>query len=710
MTSKLTFYQCEITPEKNCVVDDLVGYLSSLTPLVVENFQYIKLDLDLYIKVNSSQVNVPKFNYNYVAVKNEDVDKVYYYFIIGSPTWISQNTIQLQLSLDTLNTFKNDLTWTNKTNITRQHKDRFSTTYTTTAQGKVFNRKIDGYDEGFAPVKYYASGTSIRSSSADYDFYLIYRNKENLNASSSVPIECYLCASEEIDLNISVNSTGIQFSSYNVNDSLYVFAADNATFTTTINGTSYTISKSGQYKGIAFVKYSDRNNAYVLKDDSHIIITNIGNTALTDVNTTVKVRVCRSFIPELDSNSQYTYYSVLGQVEARNYSTITIGQTSATLLSINSVDRTDSKIVKIIKMPYAPFTVEFVNGKMKIPAGWTYSGGYLLLNDLNTEFLNTIEGNDDFSNYVSLTVVPGDIGKNKANDIKYESKLYNSNFFSLKYIYDNFEKEFLLERYTARTAFPGVMINFKQSNNISSNSIFKFDAINGTYKEPALYGQYLNVNRQNEVALYNSDYLTYIRNGYNYDKKAKAQQLGAGLAGIGLGLVGAAASAFLPAAGIVGAAGAISFATSALSSISSVINTSISNEQAIQQKLENAKRSASSVSNTEDLNLLSYYNGNRLIKYTEDINDNVKQSLYNLFRLTGYACNDYAVPAVNSRLYYNFLQCKADFEDTNWTYGKAFLDDIKAKYEIGVTYFHKVDGSYDWPQEKENFEIWMIEV
>ena len=710
MTSKLTFYQCEITPEKNCVVDDLVGYLSSLTPLVVNNFQYIKLDLDLYIKVNSSQVNVPKFNYNYVAVKNEDVNKVYYYFIIGSPQWISQNTIQLQLSLDTLNTFNNDLIWTNKTNITRQHKDRFNTTYTTTAQGKVFNRKIDGYDEGFAPVKYYASGTSIRSSSADYDFYLIYRNKENLNASSSVPIECFLCASEEINLNISVNSNGIQFNNYNVGDSLYAFEKDNAPFTTTIKGVSYTIGGSSQYKGIAFVKYSNGNNAYLLKEDSHVPIPNIGNTALTDVTATVKVRLCRNFEPVLDSNSQYTYYSVLGQVEARNYSVITIGQSSATLLSIDSVDRTDSRIVKIIKMPYAPFTVEFVNGKMKIPAGWTYSGGYLLLNDLNTEFLNTIEGNDDFSDYVSLTVVPGDIGKNKANDIKYESKLYNSNFFSLKYIYDNFEKEFLLERYNARTTYPGVMINFKQSNNISSNSIFKFDAVNGTYKEPTLYGQYLNVNRQNEVALYNSDYLTYIRNGYNYDKKAKAQQLGAGLAGVALGALGAAASVFMPAAGIVGAAGAISFGTSTISSIVSVINTAISNEQAIQQKLENAKKSAASVSNTEDLNLLSYYNGNRLIKYTEDINENIKKSLYDLFRLTGYACNDYAVPAVNSRLYYNFLQCKADFEDTDWTYGKAFLDDIKAKYEIGVTYFHKVDGTYDWPQEKENFEIWMIEV
>lgn len=709
MTSKLTFYQCEITPEKNCVVDDITGYLSSLTPLVVDNFQYIKLDLDLYIKVNSSQTNVANFNYNYVAVKNSDVSKVYYYFIIGSPKWISQNTIQLQLSLDTLNTFKNDLTWTDKTNITRQHKDRFSQGYTTTSQGKVFNRKIDSYDEGFAPAKYYDSGTSIRNSSADYDWYLVYRNKEDLNANSTVPMDCFLCASENINLNISVNNTGIQFSNYNVNDSLYVFAVDNTTFTTTINGTSYTISKSGQYKGIAFVKYSNGNYAYVLKDDSHIVLTNIGNTALTDVNATVKVRVCRSFVPELDSNSQYTYYSVLGQVEARNYSVITIGQTSATLLSIDSIDRTDTRIVKIIKMPYAPFTLEFTNNKLNIPAGWTYSGGYLLLNDLNTEFLNIVEGNDDLSSYVSLTVVPADIGKNKTNNIKYESKLYNSSFFSLKYIYDNFEKEFLLERYTARTAFPGVLIRFKQSNNISSNSIFRFDTVNGTYKEPTLYGEYLNVNRQNEVALYNSDYLNYIRNGYNYDKKAATQQLVSGLIGTGLGIAGAAASVFLPAAGVVGAAGAISFATSSVSSLVSTINTAISNEQAIQQKLDTAKRSAASVSNTEDLNLLSYYNGNRLIRYTEDINDNIKQGLYNLFRLTGYACNDYGIPNVNSRLYYNFLQCKADFEEADWTYGKSFLDDIKAKYEIGVTYFHKVDNSYDFQQTKENFEIWMIE-
>ena len=707
MTSKLTFYQCEITPEKNCVVDDITGYLSSLTPLVVENFQYIKLDLDLYIKVNSSQVNVPKFNYNYVSVKNEDVDKIFYYFIIGSPKWISQNTIQLQLSLDTLNTFRYDLIWTNKTNITRQHKDRFNTTYTTTAQGKVLHRKIDNYDEGITPVKYYDIGTSIRLSNADYDWYLVYRNKEDLNTSSTVPMNCFCCASEEINLNISVDYTGIQFSSYNVGDSLYVFSNDNAQFTTKINGTSYTIGGSSQYKGIAFVKRSVNNVAYLLRESDAVLTGPIGDSALTDVTATVNVKVCRGFDPGSDT-SIYNYYYILGQVDARNYSTITVGQTSATLLSINSVDRTDTRIVKIIKMPYAPFTLDFVGGKLRIPTGWSYSGGYLLLNDLNTEFLNIVEGNNDLSDYVNLTVVPSDIGKNKDNDIKYESKLYNSNYFSLKYIYDSFEKEFLLERYNTNSAFPGVRIDFKQSNNISSNAVFKFIPMNGTYKEPTLYGQFLNVNRQNEVALYNSDYLNYIRNGYNYDKKAKERQEQYGLTGIGLG-AGAAILSSLVSAGAVGAAGAISFATSAINSLVSVINTSISNEQALQQKLENAKRSAASVSNTEDLNLLSYYNGNRLIKYTENINDNIKKSIYDLFRLTGYACNDYAVPVVNSRLYYNFLQCKADIEETDWTYGKEFLDDIKAKYEIGVTYFHRVDGTYDWRQRKENFETWMIE-
>lgn len=706
MTSKLIFYQCEITPEKNCVVDDLTSYLNSLTSQVIDNFQYIKLDLDLYIKVNSSQVNVPKFNYNYVAIKNSDVDKVYYYFIIGSPTWISSSTIQLQLSLDTLNTFNNELTWTTKTNITRQHKDRFNKNVSTTGNFKRLKRIIDKYEEGFSATKYFESQKKI-TTSLDYDFYLIYKNKENLTADSTVPMDCFCCASKPIPLSISTSAQGIYFANYNKFDLICAFSKDNAEFTTTIKGVSYTIGGSSQYKGVAFSK-NVTNSALLLKDNNSVLINNIGTSALTDTNSSIKLRTINY---QLDPapESTYSYTSLLGIVESKDYVESTVGTTSGVLNTIDSVNRTDTRIVKIIKMPYAPFYINLTNGKLKIPSGWTYSNGYLLLNDLNTEFITEAGDAISIKDLMTVYVLSTDIAKDKKNDIKYESKLYNSNFYSLKYLYDNFEKEIYLERYSTTLDNPAFDIAFKQSNNISSNSIFKFTAINGSYKVPDMYGEYLNVNRQNEVALYNSDYLNYIRTGYNYDKKAKTRQLVTGIVGTALGIAGAAASVLIPAAGIVGAAGAISLATSSLSSITSTVNTAIANEQAIQQKLDTAKMSAASVSNTDDLNLLSYYNGNRLLEERESISDEVKQGLYNLFRLTGYACNEYAIPVVNSRLYYNFIQCKADFEESKWTYAKSFLDDIKAKYGIGVTVFHKVDNSYDFLQTKENFETWMIE-
>ena len=702
MTSKLTFYQCEITPEKNCVVDDITGYLSSLTPLVVDNFQYIKLDLDLYIKINSYQTNVANFNYNYVAVKNEDVSKVYYYFIIGSPKWISQNTIQLQLSLDTLNTYWTDLQFTDKTHITRQHKDRF-----TKKTSNHLLRKVDKYEEGITGTKFYKSGTSLRVSSADYDWYLIYKNKENVSTNTSVPIDCFCCASENITLNLPTSENGINFANYNVGDSISIYSKDNSSFTWTVNGSSYNISANGTYKGLLLIKRQFANVGYLLKSDGNVLVSNIGNTTLTGITSTLKGYYAAGYDP-VELGQADNYSSAIGNLELQNYTEILIGGTSGTLSSINTINRSDTKIIKIIKMPYAPFDVNIVSGKMTIPTGWIYSGGYLKLEDLNTEFLSYVDGGFDLDE-LQLSYTSGDIAANKKHDIKYESKLYNSNFYSVKYAYDNFEKEILLERFTARTDFPGNVIKFKQSNNISSNSLFDIQAINGTYDEPTLYGRYLNVNRQNELALFSSDYINYIRTGYNYDKKAKERQRYSNIMSIGLSAAGSVAGfAASAVTGGVSTAAAIGTTQSLINGISNAIFQSISAEDAINQKLESTKQSPASVSNTEDLNLLSYYNGNRLIHYTESVSDEVKNSIYTLFRLTGYACNDYGVPVTNTRLYYNFLQCDADIEESSWTAGKDFLDDVKSRLKTGITIFHKVNGSYDFQQTKENFETWLL--
>ena len=702
-TSILKFYQTPITPKLNCVVDSLTSYLNSLNNLTLNDYQYVKLALDTTIKVNIPQSNVPKFNYNYVSIKNSDVDKTYYYFIIGTPEWISSDCVKLSLSLDTINTFRDDLTWTDKTITTRQHKDRFITRTSTSGNNITLLRSVDDYDEGISPVKYLKSKEQI-TSSLNYDFYLIYKNKANLDTSTSVPLDCFLCASQNIALNITVDYNGIQFSDYNVGDSLYVFSKDNSVFTTTINGVSYTIGGSSQYKGIAFVKRSVNNVAYLLRESDAVLTGPIGDSALTDVNAALKVKVCRGFDPGTDT-SIYNYYYILGQVEARNYVSITIGQTTATLLTINDVNRSDTSIVKIIKMPYPPFTPQVNQGKMSIPDGWTFSGGFLLLNDLNTEFLSYVD-QDSISDLMQITTTKQNISTNQPHDIKYESKLYNSSFYTLKYMYDNFEKEIYLDRFHTSIVYPGIDIRFKQSNNISSNSLFDFTALNGSYDEPLVYGQYLNVNRSNEVALYSSDYINYIRTGYNYDKKAKELQFKSSLTSAGLSTVGSLLSAAF--GGGIGQAVAISAGTSVLKSITDTINNQIQAENNIQPKLDQTRLSPTSVSSTEDLNLLSYYNGNRLLKVQESIEDHIKNSLYNLFRLTGYACNDYGIPQTDTRLYYNFIQCDPRFDESQWNYSQTFLDDIKAKYNVGVTVFHRVNNAYDFSQSRENFESWLI--
>lgn len=702
-TSTVILYQTSISPEKNCVVEQLSSYLAGCSSLTFNNFQYVKIEYDVTIKVNIDQQYDKDFDYNYAKITNSSQARDYYYFILGT-RWISQSTLELSLSLDSLNSYWSDLHFTDKTHITRQHKDRFTKKTT-----NYLLRNVDRFEEGITGTKFFVNGQSLRVLGADYDWYLIYKNKQYATVNTSVPIDCFCCASQDINLNLPTSSDGINFANYNVGDSISIYSKDNSSFTWTVNGSSYTISADGTYKGLILIKRQFANVGYLLKSDGNVLVSNIGNTTLTGITSTLKGYYAAGYDP-VELGQADNYSSAIGNLELQNYTEVLIGGTSGTLSSINTVNRSDTKLIKIIKMPYAPFNVDTVSGKMNVPTGWIYSGGYLKLEDLNTEFLSYVNGSLDLDE-LQLSYNSSDLGPNKSHDIKYESKLYNSNFYSVKYAYDSFEKEVLLERFTTRTDYPGNTIKFKQSNNISSNSLFEIQPINGSYDEPTLYGRFLNVNRQQEVALYSSDYINYIRSGYNYDQKAKNRQLLTNILGTGISLAGSAAGFGVTAiTGGVSAAAGISLAQSAVSSLVSTINSAISAEDAINQKLEATKNNPASISSTEDLNLLSYYNGNRLIKYTESVSDPVKNSIYNLFRLTGYSCDDYQIPNTASRLYYNFIQCDPDIEMSQWTGSKQFIDDIKARCKAGVTVFHRVNNSYDFDQEMENFETWLVTI
>ena len=128
MTSTLIIYKhCKIREEKLFIVDDITSYLSTLSKETITAFQYQRQGMSLRIKINKSQTNLnftEANDYNYASIQN-DSEKVCYYFI-KSKKQLADSTIELELTMDTINTFRptTDFEISAKTKINREHKDR----------------------------------------------------------------------------------------------------------------------------------------------------------------------------------------------------------------------------------------------------------------------------------------------------------------------------------------------------------------------------------------------------------------------------------------------------------------------------------------------------------------------------------------------------------------------------------------------------------
>ena len=198
--------------------------------------------------------------------------------------------------------------------------------------------------------------------------------------------------------------------------------------------------------------------------------------------------------------------------------------------------------------------------------------------------------------------------------------------------------------------------------------------------------------------------MNYLRNGYNYDLKAKNSQAAQSWIGTGLSLLGGGLGFVL--GGAVGAAAGISLITSGISSISSAIIGNIQNESNIEQKLNESKNTTNSVSSSDDLNLLNWYSDNLLWATTYDISEQQKSNIFDLFYKTGYSCNETGIPNVNSRYRFNFLQCTPDFTTKANPIWQEYINDVIARFELGVTYFHTYT---DFNQQYENWESWLMQ-
>ncbi len=401
------------------------------------------------------------------------------------------------------------------------------------------------------------------------------------------------------------------------------------------------------------------------------------------------------------------------------------------IYSFYTLDRTDESLLKIIELPYPLVDINAVPAEV-----WTYGDNQLSLDRTNGEhFIYTLNPEYNPLEIFDVEWANPNITTNR-ND-KYESKIYNSEFYIPKFVYDSFNYQYQLEnvdissvsyfyptKYNEETQQWETVkkeneIEYQVSSTMNSRFLFTFDV--PLKRSTSDYDNICVVNRNNELPIYNDSYLNYVRTGYNYDKKNKDANLAKGVAGAVAGGIGGAIATGLAVAKIGAVAGstvgpigtAIGAGVGAVVGLAtSIIGLAISQSQAdesIKRKLDETAQQATSVAGGDDIDLLNTYtNGNKAKYVTYSCSDKVKQTMLDLFYYCGYKEDVREVPDFNSRVWFNFVQCEPVFDEEDCSVYKEYLTDIKARYQEGVTNYHRVrygpEYRYDWDQEKENWE------
>lgn len=807
-SSKLKIYQTAITPKKNMVVDDIDIYLSKLTPTIdIPDFQYQKIGLDIEIRVPADQSNVGNNALgNYVSIEQDD--RVYYFFIMGAE-WKNPMCVGLRLSIDTLNTFDKDLEWSPQTLIKRRHKDRFYATpiaENKSTHTKTFVRNIDKMKEGIQLPFVSQESMIIEQDNGEktglLDWYLIYQTRKDLKPDDIAnPIDCYICASKDIPLRDDYRRKELEYHKnfLSADTSAYFTTNENTRGEIKIDGYPYEIGK--KYKmiidpsddktgetivdyrtllGVLIVKAEKDNGLYYsflydapvccyyvqdgkqgktkpttlspAKPNERMTYANVieinGTYYRLDKTVGDSVLFTQSDALEVSESGRFFAVTNLEGVKevAKNIEPVRSGVKY--IKSFKEVDRTDSKLMKIIKLPYSPTDFKsyydedydrdfFVFDEDQ----WEYGPKdrllHLLPNKLDVNLASVITEMD------LTSIFTEDIQLNEWERegifSKFESKLYSSEFYICKFVYDSFAKDIALERIRAFYNLPSSVkdlkfpVEFKVTNTINSKMAFKFDI--PLYDEVVDYEKFLIVNRNNEEPIYSNDYVNYIRNGYNYDKKSKdiadasaAFSFGTNLATSALSMVNPIVTSaqvmtelgssqknkgFRGSIGTLALSNAvsstISMGASSLNSATSMISGIMDRENQMQGNLHNLSQQSTVVQGSDDVDLLSYYNKNKLeMKIYRPIEE-YQNMLTTLFHYTGYADATRNFPKMHTRQEFDFIQCEAVFYNEETSSYADYLEDIKVRYAVGVTRFHNIlpkeGGLWHFSQASENIEL-----
>lgn len=468
----------------------------------------------------------------------------------------------------------------------------------------------------------------------------------------------------------------------------------------TINGTTY--DEYDYY----FVAVRKNNNDAKFEFIS-VVSRSTGTTTITYNN--------------VDSIELYGYseLSVEGDLYSVNKAIIYIGSegnsSTGSASKYSDLDLTDPLNIKAFAFPYCP--LQGLVGKKfmtEVPSNLTWNAdGFLELvkgQNANFKYQKTFNVYSPLHKLVLETNET--FGTGKARNIEYESKLFHSDYYQPKFVYDSFSFGFNLEFVNAEDYYSNYNIDsFTCTYVVSGNVVSKFAFIFDEYvtnKSIQDYENVLTIERNNEKALFNNAYINYIRTGgYSYDTKKASSQNAVNGVTTALSIVGAIGSfASSGATGGAGIAAGVGLTISAAAGIIRAVHTAQEQDRAISQKILQTQMQGTSVQGSEDIDILTAFSGNKAKLVYYELSDRMKNAMWDLFHYCGYATHEQKVPAVDTRLYFNFVQAEIVLKD--FTFNDEIAKRIIEKWNQGVTFMHWVSGAYDLNQEYENFETSLL--
>lgn len=158
----------------------------------------------------------------------------------------------------------------------------------------------------------------------------------------------------------------------------------------------------------------------------------------------------------------------------------------------------------------------------------------------------------------------------------------------------------------------------------------------------------------------------------------------------------------------ISAAGAM--AANLITSAVNIAQMKQSQELAMESKIGQLQQQATGISTNNDLQLLQWYNGNKVHFFVYTPTAEVQKALTMHFHRFGYNTYEFNTPDVSTRYWFNYIQCDPEISVNKLGRFKSdWIADFKERYNAGVTVFHYHNG-FNIDQDKENYETWLTEV